>query len=198
MAKRETKEKRVEELILAAVEEFTEKGYEGASMASIAAQAGVSKGGLYHHFSCKEEVLRATQQKLSEPIFAMVRKACDAPSPREGLRKFVEEYLDYWNLRAKELSFFLLALAKAMLWPKIRPEYENDIEGVIEAIADLYRRGVAAGEFVEHDCRGAAVTLLLALDGALAYRILDTKLGLEETYRQFEFRFITALMRAKE
>ena len=197
MEKKETKEKRVGDLILAAVEEFTQKGYEGASMEAIAARAGVSKGGLYHHFSSKEEILRATQQKLMEPIFIMAEQSRVESSPREGLRKFIRGYLVYWELREMELSFFLLALAKAMLCPEIRMEYEVDTEAMIEGFAALYRRGVAAGEFVEHDCRGSAVTLMFALDGALAYRKLDAKLGLEDTFRQLEERFITSLARAK-
>lgn len=193
MAKKEAKEKRIGDLIAAAVEEFTRKGYDGASMDSIAARAGVSKGGLYYHFSCKEEILRAAHQKLSEPIIAMVEKACRADSPRDGLRGYIREYMIYWNDHAKELSFFLMALAKAMLCPEIRQEYAADTEAMIEAIADLYRRGAAAGEFAPHDCRGAASLLLMALDGALAYRILDEKLGKEDTFQQFETRFITAL-----
>ena len=193
MAKKETKEKRIGDLIAAAVEEFTQKGYDGASMDSIATRAGVSKGGLYYHFSCKEEILRATHQKLSEPIIAVVEKACGAASPKDGLRGFIREYMLYWNDRTKELSFFLMALAKAMLWPEIRQEYEADTEGMIEAIAALYRRGVATGEFAPHDCRGSATILLMALDGALAYRMMDAKLGKEDILRQFETRFITSL-----
>ena len=197
MAKRETKEKRVGDLILAAVEEFTQKGYEGASMEAIAARAGVSKGGLYHHFSSKEEILRATQQKLMEPIYVMAEKSGAASSPREGLREFIRGYLVYWDLREKELSFFLLAFAKAMVCPEIRMEYEVGTEAMIEGFAALYRRGVAAGEFIEHDCRGSAETLMFALDGCLAYRKLDAKLGLEDTIRHMEERFITSLAREK-
>ena len=51
MAKNEPKEVRVNEIIQAAIEEFIEKGYDGASMDQIAKRAGVSKGGVYYHFS---------------------------------------------------------------------------------------------------------------------------------------------------
>ena len=37
-------------IVEAALAEFLDKGYENSSMDSIARRAGLSKGGLYHHF----------------------------------------------------------------------------------------------------------------------------------------------------
>ncbi|HWR29968.1 MAG TPA: TetR/AcrR family transcriptional regulator [Negativicutes bacterium] len=198
MAKKEAKEQRVEELIQAAVDEFTEKGYDGASMSSIAGRAGVSKGGLYHHFRSKAEILMAANHKLLEPIVGMVERACQASSSREGLRLFVREYISYWDAHARELSFFLMSLSKAMLWPELWPEYETEMESVIDTMAGVFRKGVESGEFLPHDSRGSAVTMLLALDGALAYRVLDKKLELAQTIRHFEEKFIDSLETAPQ
>jgi len=43
----------------AAVKLFSEKGYDAVSMRGIAAQAGVSKANIYHHFESKEALYRA-------------------------------------------------------------------------------------------------------------------------------------------
>ena len=40
-----------------AMELFSEKGYDAASMNQIAKKSGVSKGDIYHHFESKEELL---------------------------------------------------------------------------------------------------------------------------------------------
>ena len=50
----------------AAMEEFLEKGFEGASMRGIAAKAGITAAGLYRHFTDKEELFGA----LVEPALA--------------------------------------------------------------------------------------------------------------------------------
>jgi len=47
------------EILLAAHQLFTRQGYHGTSMRQIARQAGVALGGLYNHFTSKEEVFQA-------------------------------------------------------------------------------------------------------------------------------------------
>ena len=46
-----------EQIIDAAYELFAEKGYEKTTVAQIIGKAGTSKGGLYHHFKSKDEIL---------------------------------------------------------------------------------------------------------------------------------------------
>lgn len=62
-------------ILKAAREQVNDRGYLGLSMDSLASAVGYSKGTIYNHFPCKEEVLLAlaieTQQKQS----AMFRKA---------------------------------------------------------------------------------------------------------------------------
>lgn len=55
-----------ERILPAAKEEFLEKGFEQASMRSIAAKAGMSAAGLYRHFADKEALFAA----LVEPAMA--------------------------------------------------------------------------------------------------------------------------------
>ncbi len=76
MAKNEPKEVRVNEIIQAAIEEFIEKGYDGASMDQIAKRAGVSKGGVYYHFPNKEVLLMMANEKISR--FSLIRSMVDA------------------------------------------------------------------------------------------------------------------------
>lgn len=59
-----------EKILPAAREEFLEKGFEQASMRSIAAKVGMSAAGLYRHFADKEALFSA----LVEPAV----KACEA------------------------------------------------------------------------------------------------------------------------
>ena len=41
----------------AAVDLFVDQGYDGTSVAQVIAKAGVAKGGFYHHFASKEQLL---------------------------------------------------------------------------------------------------------------------------------------------
>jgi AcrR family transcriptional regulator len=58
----------------AAMVEFAEKGYRGATMKSIAAAAGVSVGLVQHHFGTKDELRKACDEVVS----GMIRTKVDA------------------------------------------------------------------------------------------------------------------------
>ncbi|WP_185234219.1 TetR/AcrR family transcriptional regulator [Teredinibacter franksiae] len=56
-------------LLEVAAEEFRARGYEGASLSDILARAGVSKGGLYHHFASKQALGYAVFDEILVPYF---------------------------------------------------------------------------------------------------------------------------------
>ena len=50
--------------------EFLEKGFEGASIRSIGARAGMTSAGLYRHYKDKEDMFDA----MVEPLISDIRK----------------------------------------------------------------------------------------------------------------------------
>ena len=190
MSKKEAKEKRIEDILSAAVDVFIEKGYENASMNEIAARAGISKGGLYHHFLSKDMVLLYANQKLMEPCSAMLEAAKENPSAAEGIKSYIHDYLEYWIERKKELIFFSLSMTKAMSHMDIFKMYERYTEDYIVSFEDLFRKGNKTGEFNLSNPRENAVALMSALDGLIIYMALDKKLKLDEMVRYFENVFL--------
>ncbi|WP_194436612.1 TetR/AcrR family transcriptional regulator [Vibrio fluminensis] len=55
------------ELAQKAVEIFTEHGFNGLGMRGIAEALGISKSALYHYFSSKEELFKASTEMFLEP-----------------------------------------------------------------------------------------------------------------------------------
>lgn len=68
-----------ERIILAARKEFLEKGFEKASIRTIAAEAGITSGGLYRHFADKEAMFAV----LVEPALAEFRGLFDIFKARD-------------------------------------------------------------------------------------------------------------------
>ena len=193
MTKKQSKEKRVDDILEAAVEVFVEKGYENTTMSEIAERAGMSKGGLYHHFLGKDMVLLYANQKLMEPIEEMMKAARVYESVVEGLGQYIGDYLKYWTERKKELIFFSLTMTKAMSRIDIFKLYEKFIEDYISFYEELFTKGIKNGEFREHDAKSSAVALMSALDGVVIYMVLDKRLDLESVSRGFRERFIESL-----
>jgi AcrR family transcriptional regulator len=116
------------ELIDAAQTTFFAKGYDAATVADIIAIAGVSKGGFYHHFTSKEELLDAVIERLTATVIANAADILDDPALNalQKLNAFFARGLAWKvdNVRVMRGMFLMLQ----------RPENEQ-----------LYHRMVKAG-----------------------------------------------------
>ncbi len=59
---------RPEEILDAALAEFTERGFDAARMEDVARRAGISKGGIYLYFESKQALLKALIEAKVAPI----------------------------------------------------------------------------------------------------------------------------------
>jgi AcrR family transcriptional regulator len=190
MTKNESKDQRINDILEAAVDIFVEKGYENTSMNEIAAHAGISKGGLYHHFTSKDMIILSASEKLSKPYEKIMSNAIQKDTSAESLRYFIHEYLKYWIEHKREYVFFLLLMSKTITHTGFTNEYESFTESNISLFEQFYIRGIKNGEFADHNSRASGVTLMSALDGIISYMLLDSKLHLEEIVSNFEVIFI--------
>jgi len=79
-----------QEILRASARLFQQQGYDGTSMNDVAAALKLSKGGLYHHFQSKDEILfdlmshamDITEEKVLKPVKAIA-------DPEERLRTLI-------------------------------------------------------------------------------------------------------------
>ncbi len=90
-----------ERLIDAAVRLLSHPGGGQASIESIAAEAGLTKGAFYHHFADRDEFVRAVARRVSpvDELRARLEPRMDAPA-REGLIAIAGAYYDTIRARA--------------------------------------------------------------------------------------------------
>lgn len=69
------------ELLDAAQALFFSKGYEATTVADIMERAGVSKGGFYHHFTAKDDLLEALGERVAGEAAARLRPIMDEEGP---------------------------------------------------------------------------------------------------------------------
>src|SRR6202789_117027 len=70
-----------ERLVMAAVDLFTEQGYDATTVAQIAERAGVTKSTFFRHFPDKRELLAAGQETLSTVVAEGIAEAPMSASP---------------------------------------------------------------------------------------------------------------------
>src|SRR5260370_33170892 len=79
-----------ERMVLAAVDLFTEQGYDATTVAQIAERAGVTKSTFFRHFPDKRELLVAGREKVGRVLTAGVSAGPEtAPPPLAGAGRVV-------------------------------------------------------------------------------------------------------------
>ncbi|SDW41251.1 transcriptional regulator, TetR family [Amycolatopsis xylanica] len=74
-----------ERLVVAAVDLFTEQGYDATTVAQIAERAGVTKSTFFRHFPDKRELLVAGQETLCRLLTEGIAEAPDGTSPLDAV-----------------------------------------------------------------------------------------------------------------
>lgn len=144
LTREESRRRTREQLLDAAAEVFSRRGYHNASVDEVAEAAGFSKGAVYSNFTSKEDLFLALLDRHLDQVvggwerFGSDRHAGqgDAADGATGRRSFVEE-LDrerVWNLLL--LEFFLYAMRDDRIREKVAARYRS----VRETIARLLRR----------------------------------------------------------
>ncbi len=84
-----------EDILKAAAHVFEQRGYQGATMAEIAQQVGLTAGSLYHHFSGgKQDLLVAVLNEGLDSVLQKVDAIMQQPlSPAEMLHRMVEAHV---------------------------------------------------------------------------------------------------------
>lgn len=170
-------EQRKAQIIQAAEEVFTKKGFDDARMDDIAQQTGLSKGTLYLYFKSKDDVILAILDRMFRLEF---RHLEDQNLDQGTATQAIERLTD---LVAKDMASFLrlapivysfLALAFRNRFVKLAlKEYINRFLGLL---LPVIQRGIASGEFRKVDAREVAVAAGAMIEGTLLLWVYDQEL----------------------
>jgi len=102
-------------ILKAAVEVFARKGFDGARTDEIASGAGVNKAMIYYYFKSKENLYTVIVETMFEKVSVILGlhlSLIDVNSPAEGIRSFVDKYIDF--------IFSHRIFVRVMLWDLAR------------------------------------------------------------------------------
>lgn len=106
--KEKTSKKDTRDLIITtAFRLFSEQGYQETSVATIAREAGISKGLMYHYFSSKEELLKGIFTHYQRETIHKMEWNASTP-PLQLLRSLVDLSFDYLQRQTQIRKFSLL------------------------------------------------------------------------------------------
>jgi len=154
-----------QEILRTAARLFQQRGYDATSMNDVAAALKLSKGGLYHHFQSKDEILfeimNHAMEITQERVLAPVRSIAD---PADRLRALIRLHMEVvLSPRDREITVMLhenhpLPPALRKRINQRKKEYVHFVENLIADVQKEAQRTRAAKSAVSP--RAAAFALL--------------------------------------
>jgi TetR/AcrR family transcriptional regulator, cholesterol catabolism regulator len=159
---------RREELTRIAARLFAERGYQGTSLADLAAQLGVQKPSLYHHIASKEDLLWEVAWEGSEAFHEALDAVPGNVSATERIRLALRGHLE---VVAEQLD---VATVFVREWRHLegerRDRFVAERRRYEERIRDLFRDGVEGSELrTDLDVATAALLFLSAANWAYTW-----------------------------
>lgn len=132
------KEASHERILEAAARGIRRSGYDGAGVAAIMKEAGLTHGGFYAHFNSRDAMLaEATDRAGAESVAAQDRLVASAP-PEDALRTLVKAYLSRVHVERAETGCPIAALGSEM--SRQAPEVRRAATRRIKELIDLVGR----------------------------------------------------------
>src|SRR5438552_15776077 len=136
---RKTKDERRQDILDAALEEFAERGYHGASTEDIARRAGISQPYVFRLFGTKKELFRAVVARCFRETLEMFQRAAEGKRGAEALdamgKAYVQRlYTDRMRLRAQMQAY--AACDDPEICEVVRQGY-GDLVAYVERVSGL-------------------------------------------------------------
>jgi AcrR family transcriptional regulator len=159
-------------LIDAAIERFAADGL-GASFDAVAADVGVTKGALYHHFGSKDGLVEAVYAEAVRRHADRVVEASAAGTGRRRLLALIDASARLYGSRTPFYRLLTsLHLTAAMERPALADIARRVQRRQREFMIDLVREGQRDGSIrPELDAEGVGLTVNAALEGFLTQQL---------------------------
>src|SRR6266545_3804067 len=143
---RQSAAERREEILEAALDEFAEHGFHGASTEAIARRAGISQPYVFRLFGTKQELFKAVVTRCFRETLEMFQRAAEGKRGREALEAMGAAYVERLQTDRKRLQAQMQAYA-ACDDPEIRAVARagyGDLVAYVERVSGLEPAVVSA------------------------------------------------------
>jgi TetR/AcrR family acrAB operon transcriptional repressor len=170
---RQTKEKAEltrQRIIDAARQVFLSRGVSSTSMEQIAAEAGVTRGAVYWHFSNKTELFSAMREQVLLPLIDRMDDSLlieNNDDPLGQIGKFLSGTIDALNESSDTRQTFEIMMVKCEYVEELSAVLEQTLcncERIAKKIEQLYERAKTKGQLKTTDS-----PLILAMDTHLFF-----------------------------
>lgn len=173
----------------AALQLFSQHGYEGTSTREICELAGITKPTLYYFFESKEGVYRALVEKAFQEYTSIVESALSAGTLREKLRRLAQQMFERTSDNP-QLGRFLFSIVYSINSPFVQ-QVQSSHQNLINRVQQAVSAAVKTGEISPGDFEVRATVLNGALVEALSNHLIT---GTPKLTRKFAHSIIDTVL----
>lgn len=179
-----------DKIIKTALEFFISNSYEATSLKDVAAEVGISKPAIYHHFSSKDELfMEAVNAFLNEldSIFSKMTSLegelkSNLKSTLTSLEGLISHYHNYINVEKDMvlLRFYFFIYDAIKSFPEIRKKFNDLYTKTMYSLKDLLRKSQDKGVIRDDiDCETLSFQINAMIEGTFLLSILDPQMALD-------------------
>jgi TetR/AcrR family fatty acid metabolism transcriptional regulator len=167
-------EERKAQILEAARETFTERGFHKTRMADIAEASGLSKGALYWYFESKDAIILSLLEKVFEPELEDLKTLInDNRSAEERLMLYAERGAEDMQKMLKWMPLIYEFLVLAFRSDPIKKFISTIYKKNMELLENLIQQGISSGEFQAKNAKKAAIAMGSIIEGTLMLWMYD-------------------------
>jgi AcrR family transcriptional regulator len=182
-------------LLQSALESFVVQGYHGTTMRTLAAHAGLSVPGLYHHYDSKHAIIVAIMERAMEDLYARSIAALEAsgPSAEERFRTYIE-CLVLFHANRGDLAFVAASEIRS-LEPAARDRHVAARDRQQAILEKIVEDGIAEGDFSPEYPRDSTRAIITMCTGVAQWYTPTGPLSPDELARRYTAMSLKAVGR---
>jgi AcrR family transcriptional regulator len=186
-----------DEILEAAAQIFSQKGYHATSMSDIAGAVNLQKASLYHHINSKQEILLSLLDEALDLLTGRMNQVLFQPVPADQKLKIAMETYLTTLADQRDLAAILL-LEHRSLNPDLRVQHLPRRDRFESLWRDLIQMGVDEGKFICKDVPMTTRALLGVMNWAITWYRSDGPLSIADIAGQYAELILNGLLIREE
>ena len=191
-------EERKDQILNAAEEVFSQKGFSKARMDDIAEGTGLSKGTLYLYYKSKDDLIIAILDRIFQSEFRVFENLdLTSMSATDAIWNFTETTSKDVKMMVRLLPITYEFMGLAFRNKFVQKAFKTYLNHYLDILIPIIQHGIDAGEFRPADAKEVAIAMGAILEGTLLLWVYDNSLIEPETHLRSGMKLLLEGVKAK-
>ena len=191
-------EERKDQIMNAAEEVFSQKGFSDARMDDIAEGTGLSKGTLYLYYKSKDDLIIAILDRIFQREFRVFENLdLTSMSATDAIWTFTETTSKDVKMMVRLLPITYEFMGLAFRNKFVQKAFKTYLNHYLDILIPIIQHGIDAGEFRPADAKEVAIAMGAILEGTLLLWVYDNSLIEPETHLRSGMKLLLEGVKAK-